>query len=317
MTKSKTRCQWCPRLYASAGAYSNHLATVHPEKDLRSLQNPQSRKRRLSDVDDAQGSTDELDIALLTTILAPDYSYDPSELVSEGSDREAREFSDDEKSDEDNPKADATNPFPLIQAGQPVRPYLFPEQDAGFDFHAPFRHLIDYQLARFFSSAKTSQGNIDKFFKDGILKGLNPTHDVQFRSAYTMYKLVDAAADEPAWHSGIVNYPLLKGVRFRYRNIISAVKYLLRQKAYEAAMVWGPHKEYDKGGNRVYGEIHTATWWEENQVSALRRPASDCQLTMVDRQRFLKGGHLFPFFSHLTKLTSQISPGIKSCGLFI
>ena len=56
-----------------------------------------------------------------------------------------------------------------------------------------------------------------------------------------MYKLVDAAADEPAWHSGIVNYPLLKGVRFRYHNIITAVKYLLRQKAYEADMVWGPH----------------------------------------------------------------------------
>ena len=38
---------------------------------------------------------------------------------------------------------------------------------------------------------------IDQFFKDGILKDLNPTHRVQFRSSYTLYKLVDAAVNEP------------------------------------------------------------------------------------------------------------------------
>jgi hypothetical protein len=61
-----------------------------------------------------------------------------------------------------------------------------------------------------------------------------------------MYKLVDATANEPQWYSGTVNYPLLKGVRFRYRNIISAVKYLLRQKAYAADMVWGPQQHQEK-----------------------------------------------------------------------
>jgi len=218
---------------------------------------------------------------MLTTFLAPNY-YSELEPVSEGSDREAREFSDNEESDRETQQTDATNVISFRHAGPPLRPYLFPEQDAGFDLYAPFSHLIDYRLARFFNSAKTSQANIDKFFKDGILKGLNPTHDVQFCSAYTMYKLVDTAADEPAWHSRIVNYPLLKGVRFRYRNIITAVKYLLRQKAYKADMVWGLHREYDKEGNRVYSEIHAGTWWEENQVSALRRPTPDVRLTMVD-----------------------------------
>jgi hypothetical protein len=187
--------------------------------------------------------------------------------MSEGSEREAREFSSDEESDGEGQQGDATDMIPAMRAGQPLRQYLFPEQAAGFDFYAPFHNPIDYRLARFFNSAKTSQASIDKFFKDGIMQGINPTHRIQFRSAYTMYKLVDATANEPQWYSGTVNYPLLKGVRFRYRNIISAVKYLLRQKAYAADMVWGPQQEYDKGGNRVYSEMNTATWWEEKQVS--------------------------------------------------
>ena len=82
-----------------------------------------------------------------------------------------------------------------------------------------------------------------------------------------MYKILDTGADEPRWQKGKVNYPLQNGVKFRYRNILSALKYLLRQKAYVDGMLWGLHKEYDKDGDRVYSEINTATWWEDNQVS--------------------------------------------------
>ena len=138
---------------------------------------------------------------------------------------------------------------------------------------------VDYRLARFFNSAKTSRKKIDQFFKDGIFKGLNPKHHVQFRSAYTLYKLVDAAASGPCWHKGTVNYPLQKAVPFRYRNISSAVKYLLRQKAYAADMVWRPQREYDNQGNRVYSEINTGTWWEDTQVSYTDAPRRICHST--------------------------------------
>ena len=63
-----------------------------------------------------------------------------------------------------------------------------------------------------------------------------------------------------------MNYPLLKGVRFHYCNIIAAVRYLPRQKVYAGDMVWGPQRQYDKGENRVYSKINTATWWEDQQV---------------------------------------------------
>ena len=249
----KTRCQWCPKLYASAGRYSNHIAKVHPEKDLSTLR--ESRSRITSEKD------------FLLPIGSPDIE---SEL--EGSDREARSFSNDSESDGEDTTA---NEIPGLCAGTPIRKHLFPARGPNYNLYAPFQHQTDYQLARFFNAAKTSQGLIDQFFKDGILKSLNPTYSIQFRSAHTMYKLVDAAASEPCWYSGTVNYPLQKGVKFRYRNIISAVKYLLRQKAYGDHMVWGPHREFDKQGNRVYSEINTATWWEDNQVSTFGRSTFD------------------------------------------
>ena len=211
-----------------------------------------------------------------------------TESEDEGSDREAREFengsesedavsepgsenessdpgSDDDSSDrkaqgsESDVEGRQTNVVVQVLAGTPIRGYPFPERDPSYNLYAPFRHGADYQLAHFFNTAKTSQGNIDKFFRGGVLKALNPTHHVQFRSAYTMYKILDTGADEPRWQKGKVNYPLQNGVKFRYRNILSALKYLLRQKAYVDSMLWGPHKEYDQDGDRVYSEINTAT----------------------------------------------------------
>ena len=79
------------------------------------------------------------------------------------------------------------------------------------------------------------------------------------------------AANGPSWHKGTGNYPLQKGVPFRYRNIVSAGKYLLRQKAYAADIVWRPHREYDNQGNRVLSEITTGTGWENTQVSDVSR----------------------------------------------
>jgi len=70
---------------------------------------------------------------------------------------------------------------------------------------------------------------------------------------------VDEVADEAGWHSGKVDYLLPKEVPFLYRNFISTVKYLLRQKIYAADMVWVLQREYDMQGNLMYSEINTGT----------------------------------------------------------
>ena len=207
------------------------------------------------------GNSDRTLESDINTILPGSSSLNSDTSEDEGSDREAREFendsesedavsepgfedersdpgSDDESSDREaqGPESDSegpqTNVIAQVLAGTPIRGYAFPERDPSYNLYAPFRHGVDYQLAHFFNTAKTSQGNIDKFFRGGVLKALNPTHHVQFRSAYTMYKILDTGADEPRWQKGKVNYPLQNGVKFRYRNILSALKYLLRQKAY-------------------------------------------------------------------------------------
>jgi len=107
----------------------------------------------------------------------PSYNSSDPQSESEGSDREIRDFCSEEESDEHSQQPDATT------AGIPIREYSFPERDSGFNLYAPFCHAVDYRLACFFNPAKTSKQKIDLFFKDGILKDLNRTHEVQSRSA--------------------------------------------------------------------------------------------------------------------------------------
>ncbi|RPB21143.1 hypothetical protein L211DRAFT_851742 [Terfezia boudieri ATCC MYA-4762] len=215
---------------------------IHPDKNGNDLKRPKSRKRRYSNISDPADSIWNIDEVDFTAIISAEAEYSDA-CHSEGSNREAQDFSGESESDEE---------------GNPIRQHVFPEADPTFNLFAPFHTLIDYRLACFFNSTKTSKAKINQFFKDNLLKGLNPIHQVQFRTAYSMYKLINAATDEPSWRSGIVNYPLLKGVDFYYRNIIEAVKYLLYQKVYANEMAWGPRQEYDKQGDHVYSEIHTA-----------------------------------------------------------
>jgi len=211
----------------------------------------------------------EFEIANIAEIFLGRCNSSDSEPESEGSDKEARDYCSDSESNEESQQTDTAIAISQPVAGIPIRAHCFPERDSEFNLYSPFRHAIDYWLAHFFNAVQASEKKINQFFKDGILKGLDPTHQVQFHSAYTLYKLVDKAADEPGWHSGKVDYPLLKGDPFHYCNIISTVKYLLRQKLYAADMVWGPQREYDKQGNRMYSEINTGTWSEDAQVSNL------------------------------------------------
>ena len=229
------------------------------------LNKPESLGWWRSDQSTSVTSQPQLDLKTLRAIVSQDYGSSDIEYESEGSDREARGFTSDPEPDGEGQPSDPVYLKP--RAGIAIRKYSFPEENPSFNLYAPFRNGIDYQLAQFFSSSKISSAKIDKFFKDGILKDLNLTYNVQCRSAHTLHKLMDATVNEHSWYSCKVNYPLQKRVKFRYCKLISLVKYLLRQKVYAENEVWGPHPEYDKKGNSVYSEIDTGTWWEDNQVS--------------------------------------------------
>ncbi|KAF8435590.1 hypothetical protein BGX38DRAFT_1145587 [Terfezia claveryi] len=174
----KTRCQWCPQLYASAGAYVNHLAKIHPENNFRSLEQPKSRKHRLSDISHTTSSSTELEIANIGEIFLPSNDCSDREEESEGSDEEVRYYSSDAESDEASQQSKALNTITQSVAGIPIREHFFPERDPGFNLYSPFRHPVNYRLACFFNAVHASERKIDQFFKNGILQALNPTHPV-------------------------------------------------------------------------------------------------------------------------------------------
>ena len=143
MDRYKTVCQWCPRLYTSAGAYSNHSAKVHPEKSLADLQKPKSRKRRISNVTDTLESSsvpniNELDLA---EIISGKVDFSDT-YHSEGSDREAREFSSESESESESKSKSESESNEVDQqvdvikhphAGNPIRQHVFLEHDVNFN----------------------------------------------------------------------------------------------------------------------------------------------------------------------------------------
>ena len=106
----------------------------------------------------------------MENIIFVDLDFDcDSETSTEGSDKEARYFSTDSESDAEGQQPETENPQHDTTCVTHIREHLFPEQDTGFNLYAPFRNPVDYRLARFFNSAKTSKKKIDQFFKDGVL----------------------------------------------------------------------------------------------------------------------------------------------------
>ena len=95
MNEHKTKCQWCPKLYASAGACSNHLWQVHGTDCVRTNADADSRKRRVSNVSEADINQEDME-----NIIFVDLDFDcDSETPTEGCDKEARYFSTDSESD--------------------------------------------------------------------------------------------------------------------------------------------------------------------------------------------------------------------------
>ncbi|RPB21403.1 hypothetical protein L211DRAFT_851573 [Terfezia boudieri ATCC MYA-4762] len=100
MNRYKTLCQWCPRFYTSARAYSNHLANVYPEKNVKDLKELQSRKHRFFNISDTAEVEYNIVEVNFTDIISADVDYYSDFCHSKGSDKKARFFSVEPESDE-------------------------------------------------------------------------------------------------------------------------------------------------------------------------------------------------------------------------
>jgi len=62
------------------------------------------------------------------------------------------------------------------------------------------------------------------------------------------------------WFEGQVE-DTKRTLSFFYRNVLDCVRYLLRLIAYQNELGYAPRPEFDRNGERIYAEMHTADWW--------------------------------------------------------
>jgi len=295
MNSLKAQCQWCFKMYATAGGYSNHIQKNYSEHvHFTTVALKRQRRDSFKALPDSQR-----DIILETKLDSTEaqwnkYSansnldnydlhreelaricnaYPDFETVPEISEREA---SDVEPSvgtrslSNSNPYTSdiIRSPTNQFKAGQAVKDFLFSQQRSKEYNHLyPFHNSQDYKLAHFFILSKVSKEGIDQFFRDKLIE--NPMPYMLFKSGHTFYQQADKMAEDPAWTAGSVQYALRPKSEFQYRNIIECIQYLLCQWAFVDHMLWKPVEVFNKDGERIYSELNTGSWWWDQQVCLL------------------------------------------------
>ena len=154
------------------------------------------------------------------------------------------------------------------EAGKAFQDFEFKERSPNVNYLYPFLGSRDYKLARFFIESRVPKGRIDQFFKDEILHPASATErqDISFKSGHTLHKQTTKMIADPPWLTGDVEFPLRPKSEFKYREILSCIKYLLRHRAFVNHMLWEPVKVFNEFGEQEYSEMNSGTWWWEQQV---------------------------------------------------
>jgi len=245
-------CPFCHRKYSSSGAYEKHLRTAHASLDIlhastlqynniqiAELLNADARKRLDSDNESDPGTA-----RLGPDAFCPDIAYE----------------SDAEVFDTTSASAGKQNHFE--GAGKVIGDV------AGFeDVHsnlctdpwARFNSAEGFKPASWFIDGKVSKTRINDYFSSG----LGNAESVVYSSMYTLenhLRFLDPYRQYLQWfevqvEDGQRTFP------FFYHDGLGCIRYYLRQIAYRDDLVYAPRREYDRSGQRIYAEMHTADWW--------------------------------------------------------
>ena len=112
---------------------------------------------------------------------------------------------------------------------------------------SPFSRERDSNLASWFVQSKVAKTRIDDYFS----KGLGGIERGSFRSAYSLQKQLenlDPFREYLSWTEATLESGE-QSTTFCYRNIVSCVRYLIRQVAYKEYMVYALIREYDSNGD--------------------------------------------------------------------
>jgi len=273
MSTQRTKCLFCRRQYVQAGAYEKHLRSKHGEfydSLYKSLPNNASRHGSPTHSYERSSDAEELDVPgeQEVTVLPPGVNQSDYESDQESELSASEEHASDGEENLEPISSNAENRTddyegagcPLRSAGSERRL----EEGLLDDPWYPFRTLGDFKLARWFIMSKVPRSRIDEYFASGLSASSTPC----FRSAYKLDQYInglDPYQDLLEWNEATFEHDGRSSVFF-YRNIVHCVEYLLAQPAYRQDIVYGPIREYDGSGQRLYSEMHTADWWWQTQV---------------------------------------------------
>ena len=273
-----TKCPYCRRRYQHAAAYEKHVRAAHHDILLFRRQTADfgsaTSSVQTSFIEDA--TANQRDTSAGDEFAEgwgnSDYESDPAILSHDLRSEQERvgDMEDDSDSAGVSRQPDTSIPWSrqtIPDAGRPLGDVTGYEElnQAMLDQPwFPFSSERDFNLASWFVQSKVAKTRIDDYFG----KGLGGMERGSFRSAYSLEKqleTLDPFREYLSWTEA----RLESGehlTTFYYRNIVSCVRYLIRQVAYKEHMVYAPIREYDSNGDQLYSEMHTADWWWETQV---------------------------------------------------
>lgn len=267
MSTQKTKCLFCRRRYLQAAAYEKHLQSRHAELYESLYKSTFTASPHAFSPTDSYAQlveAEKSDIGIYPPgVNESDYESDHGSVPSD---------SEEHPSDgEDIPAAVVAKTGSRVDqyknAGRPLKntdPSLRFEMGLLDDPWRPFHALDDFKLAKWFITSNVPRSRIDEYFVSGLSASPKPC----FQSAYKLDQFISALdpyQDLLVWNEGTYNHDGRSSVFF-YRDIVRCVEYLLTQPAYREDIVYGPIREYDESGQRLYSEMHTADWWWETQV---------------------------------------------------
>jgi len=255
------KCSFCRKRNKRAGAYTTHLRSAHANLDMVLASTIRNQPAdiltdRGTDLSDAKEAIEHSD---------SDYESDPAGDTA-GSERDAP---DDTlwREPETELLEDNTYPVPAEQADYPgageaigeVKEYKEEYRDLCKNPWAPFASAQGFKLVSWFIESKGSKTRINDYFSNGS----GNSTSVGYSSMHTLENLLrhlDPDSPYLQWLEGHVE-DCLRILPFFYWNVLDCVRYLLCQIAYRDDLVYGPRREYDQSGQRIYAEMHTADWW--------------------------------------------------------
>ena len=248
-------CPFCRRVFKSTGPFDKHLHARHSEQALRLYQPRLSLSEQLNELNEDQSADEDDWPDLLQSLQNSNYN----EIYKGTRDSDCESESAEEFL---LPPEEEGHIETFDGAG---RSYGENGED-GAELLAtpwyPFRNATEFKLARFFLQSGTPQRSIDSFLKSSLAPA-----GVGFGSAHTFRMLLDSmktTLGPESWSCGEVLMARQK-VPFYHPKPLDCIRYLLQQKAYTSALVYGPQCCYE-GGEIQFGELHMADWWWETQV---------------------------------------------------